>query len=72
MTRPAATARPVRNKKPTPARRSAHIEYQPAGLNAFHRRVREAYHSITDQAVKVGFITRRPGTALCGAPWPLG
>jgi hypothetical protein len=71
MTRPAAPVRPVRNKKRTPARRTAHIEYQPAGLNAFHRRVREAYHAITDQAVKVGFITRRPGTALCGAtgPW---
>jgi hypothetical protein len=79
MTRPAAPVRPVRNsspravrnKKRTPARLTAHIEYQPAGLNAFHRRVREAYHAIADQAVKVGFITRRPGTALCGAagPW---
>src|SRR5882757_7602490 len=70
MTRPAVTARPVRNKKRTPARRTAHIEYQPAGLDASHRRVREAYHATTDQAVKVGFITRRPGTALCGNPGP--
>ena len=71
MTRPATPTRGVREKKRTRSRCTAHIEYQPAGLNAFHRRVREAYRAIADQAVKVGFITRRPGTALCGAagPW---
>ena len=71
MTRPATTARGVREKKRTPARRTAHIEYQPAGLDLSGRRVREAYHAIADHAVKVGFITRAPGTALCGSsgPW---
>ena len=69
MTRP-ATTRGVREKKRTPARRTAHIEYQPAGLDLSGRRAREAYHAITDQAVKVGFITRAPGTALCGNPGP--
>lgn len=69
MTRP-TTARGVRHKKRTPARRTAHIEYQPTRLDLSGRRVREAYHAITDHAVKVGFITRRPGTALCGAPGP--
>jgi len=71
MTRPAATAtarRGVRAKKRAPARRTAHIEYQPAGLDRSGRRVREAYHAITDQAVKVGFLTRWPGEALCGSP----
>jgi hypothetical protein len=34
MTRPATTqARGAREKKRTPARRTAHIEYQPAGLD---------------------------------------
>ena len=78
MTRATAPARPVRNppartvrtKKRTPARLSAHIEYQPAGLNLFGRRAREAYHAVTDQAVKVGFLTRHPGDALCGSPGP--
>ena len=70
MTRPATTARGVRERKRTPARRTAHIEYQPPGLDASGRRAREAYPAITDQAVKVGFITRRPDTALCGAPGP--
>jgi hypothetical protein len=57
-------------KKRAPAR-TAHIEYQPAGLDLSGRRVRETYHAIADQAVKVGFITRAPGTALCGSsgPW---
>ena len=63
-TRRGATAR-----KRTRAR-TAHIEYQPAGLDLSGRRAREAYHVITDQAVKVGFITRAPGTALCGNPGP--
>ncbi len=71
MTRPAATAkRGVREKKRTAARRAAHIEYQPAGLDRSGRRVREAYHAVADQAVKVGFITRWPGDALCGSPGP--
>ena len=72
MTRPTATTvrRRVRNKKRTPARRTAHIEYQAAGLDRSGRRVREAYHAVADQAVKVGFITRTPGAALCGSPGP--
>jgi hypothetical protein len=70
MTRPTTTARGVREKKRTPARRTAHIEYQPAGLDLSGRRVREAYHAIADQAVKVGFITRAFGAALCGSPGP--
>jgi hypothetical protein len=72
MTRPTATTarRGARQKKRTPARRTAHIEYQPAGLDRSYRRVREAYHAVADQAVKVGFITRAPGTALCGNPDP--
>jgi hypothetical protein len=73
MTRPPSTAtrRGRSAKKRAPARRTAHIEYQPTGLDASHRRVREAYHAIADQAVRVGFITRAPGTALCGSlgPW---
>ena len=75
MTRPAATAtarRGVREKKRTPPRLTAHIEYQPAGLDLSGRRVREAYHAITDQAVRVGILTRWPGDALCGAPGPVG
>jgi hypothetical protein len=72
MTRPTTTApkRAVRNKKRTAARRTAHIEYQPAGLDRSGRRVREAYHAVTHQAVKIGFLTRWPGDALCGAPGP--
>jgi hypothetical protein len=60
MTRPTTTApkRGVRNTKRTPARLTAHIEYQPAGLDRSGRRVREAYHAITDQAIKIGFLTR--------------
>jgi len=72
MTRPTATRRTGRTRKRAPAGRTAHIEYQPAGLDQSGRRVREAYHAITDQAVTVGFITRVPGTALCGSPGPWG
>jgi hypothetical protein len=73
MTRPstATAARGVRQKKRTPTR-TAHIEYQLAGLDRSGRRVREAYHAIADQAVQVGFITRALGTALCGNPGPWG
>ena len=69
MTRPATTTarRGVRKEKRTPARRTAHIEYQPAGLDSSGRRTRARYHAIADQAVKVGFLTRGPGEALCGA-----
>jgi hypothetical protein len=73
MTRPAATAIPkrgARSRKRAAARLTAHIEYQPAGLDLSGRRVREAYHAITDQAVRVGILTRWPGDALCGAPGP--
>ena len=70
MTQTATARRAVRTRKRSPARPTAHIEYQPAGLDLHGRRAREAYHAITDQAVKVGFITRRPDTALCGAPGP--
>ena len=42
----------------------------PPDPDTAHRRVREAYHAIADQAVKVGFTTRAPGTALCGNPGP--
>ena len=61
----------VRNKKRTPARPTAHVGYQPAGLDYFGHRVKATYHAITDQAVRVGSITRRPGAALCGCagPW---
>ncbi len=69
MTQTASSRRGVRKPKRTPER-SAHIEYQPAGLNTDGRRVRAAYHAITDQALKVGVIRRRPGQALCGAPGP--
>jgi hypothetical protein len=72
MTRPASTktARGASARKRAPARRTAHIEYQPAGLDSSGGRAREAYHAIADQALKVGFITRQPGTALCGNPGP--
>jgi hypothetical protein len=70
MTRLTTATRGVRNKKRTRTRPVAHIEYQPAGLDLTGRRVREAYHAITDQAVKVGFLTRHPGDALCGSPGP--
>jgi hypothetical protein len=71
MTRVASattTRRGGRSKKRTPSRRTAHIEYQPAGLDRTGRRVREAYHAITDQAVKVGFLTRWPGTPSVARP----
>jgi hypothetical protein len=70
MSAPART-RGVRNRKRTPARLTAHIGYQPAGLDYFGHRVKATYHAITDQAVKIGFITRLPGTAICGStgPW---
>src|SRR5215472_10538088 len=58
-----------RGKQRTPPP-NAHNEYQPAGLDHTGRRGREAYHAIADQAIKVGFITRAPGTALCGSPGP--
>jgi hypothetical protein len=73
MTRPTAMTtakRPARSRKRAPVRLTAHIEYQPAGLDLSGRRVREAYHAITDQAVRVGVLTRWPGDALCGAPGP--
>ena len=46
MTRPASTktCRGASTRKRAPAR-TAHIEYQPAGLDATCRRVREAYHA---------------------------
>jgi hypothetical protein len=73
MTRPTSTRtrRGASTAKKRALARTAHIEYQPAGLDASHRRVREAYHAIADQAVRVGFVTRAPGTALCGSsgPW---
>jgi hypothetical protein len=73
MTRPAATApRRVRDKKRTPPRRpTAHVEYQPAGLDGWGRRVREHYHAITDQTVRIGGLTRHSGDAVCGSagPW---
>src|SRR5262249_48831309 len=71
MTKAAATARGACHKKRTPAR-TAHIEYQAAGLDLSGRRAREASHAIADQAVRVGFITRWPGDALCGSPGPWG
>lgn len=54
-----------------PAQPSAHIGYQPPGLDPWGRRVRERYHAITEQVVKAGFLTRHPGDALCGSagPW---
>jgi hypothetical protein len=66
-----ASSRGVRNKKRTPARPTAHIGYQPAGLDRWGHRVKATYHAITDQALKIGFVSRRPGTALCGSagPW---
>jgi hypothetical protein len=72
MTRTTATApkRGARNKKRAPARRTACIGYQPAGFDLNGRRVRERYHAITDQAVKIGYHTRKPGDALCGTPGP--
>ncbi len=73
MTRPTATATPkrgARSRKRASARLTAHIEYQPSGLDQSGRRVREAYHAITDQVVRVGILTRWPGDALCGAPGP--
>ncbi len=69
MTTTAVPPQRARARKRIPAR-TGHIEYEPAGLNTDGRRVRAAYHAITDQAVKVGVIRRRPGQALCGAPGP--
>jgi hypothetical protein len=70
MTQTTSSRRGVRKPKRTPPR-TAHIEYQPAGLDLHGRRVREAYHAITDQTLKVGSLTRHTGEALCGAagPW---
>ena len=70
MSAPART-RGARNRKRTPARPTAHVGYQPAGLDRWGHRVKATYHAITDQAVKVGFVTRLPGTAVCGSagPW---
>jgi hypothetical protein len=62
--------RGVRQKKRTPPRRTAHVGYQPAGLDLSGRRVRERYHAITDQPVKIGLVTRESGDALCRAPGP--
>jgi hypothetical protein len=73
MTRPATTAtrkRDARRGKRAAARLTAHIEYQPAGLDMSGRRVKEAYHAITDHPVRVGILTRWPGDALCGSPGP--
>jgi hypothetical protein len=70
MTQTASSRRGVRKSRRTPPR-TAHLEYQPAGLDLHGRRVREAYHAITDQTLKVGYGTRHTGDALCGAagPW---
>ena len=62
--------RPRARKKRTPHRMTAHVGYQPAGLNLHGRKVAERYHAIADQAATVGSITRYPGDALCGAPGP--
>ena len=74
-----APARPrgVRNRKRTPARPTAHIGYQPAGLDRWGHRVKATYHAITDQALKIGSIIRNPAP-LCvdrpgpGHPCPMG
>jgi hypothetical protein len=71
MTQTTTSRRAVRNRKRTPAR-TAHIEYQPAGLDLYGRRVRAAYHAITNQRLKIGYRTRCSGDALCGAPGPWG
>jgi hypothetical protein len=70
MSAPART-RGARSRKRTPARPTAHVGYQPAGLDRWGHRVKATYHAIADQAVKVGFVTRQPGTAVCGSagPW---
>jgi hypothetical protein len=70
MTQTTRSPKGVRKSKRTPAR-TAHIEYQPAGLDLHGRCVREAYHAITDQTLEVGYGTRHTGDALCGAagPW---
>ena len=71
MTAPAPPKTVVRKKRRAAARPTAHVAYQPAGFDLAGRRVKERYHAITDQAVKVGFLTRHPGDPLCGAtgPW---
>jgi hypothetical protein len=71
MTQTTSTRRALRNRKRTPAH-TAHIEYQPAGLDLHGRRVRAAYHAITNQRLKIGYRTRDSGDALCGAPGPWG
>jgi hypothetical protein len=69
MTHATSARRVVRNRKRTPAR-TAHIEYQAAGLDLHGRRVRAAYHAITNQKLTIGYRTRYSGDALCGAPGP--
>jgi len=66
-----APARAPRRRSRPPVRPTAHIGYQPAGLDRWGHRVKATYHAIADQAVKVGFVTRLPGTAVCGSagPW---
>jgi len=65
--RPAA----VRRKRRVPARPTAHVGYQPGGPDLRGRRVRERYHAIADQAVRIAGVNRRCGDALCGSagPW---
>jgi hypothetical protein len=70
MTTTASPRRAVRKR--APSRPTAHIEYQPAGLDLYGRRARAAYHAITDQKLKIGCRTRYTGDALCGAPGPWG
>ena len=43
----------------------------PPGWTRWGHRVKATYHAITDQALKIGFVTRLPGTAVCGSagPW---
>ena len=69
MTQAATSQRAVRKSETNTAPHGAHRiparRAEPEG-----RRVREAYHAITDQALKVGVIRRSPGQALCGAPGP--
>jgi hypothetical protein len=51
---------------------TASVGYQPAGMDLRGRRCREAYHAIVSGApVRIGFVTRNRGAALCGAA-PLG
>jgi hypothetical protein len=66
QTRPRTRAR----QKKQPRQPTAHVGYQPAGLNLHGRKVAERWHALADQAVTVGSITRYPDEALCGAPGP--